>query len=84
MRGIYCGPLTNLQGEKALLIEVPGSDNVKAQFDNMELTGADGKDLWHGWTIFRRSHFLIEPPVDWSDDKELPGYVQSALGMNKR
>ena len=67
MKGTYCGPLNQLQGETALLQDVPGSDNVKAQFDNFELLDHNGKDLAYGWHVFKKEHFLIDPPVKWED-----------------
>lgn len=80
MYGTYIGAAVPLQNEKALLQEVPGSDNVKAQFDNMELV-FDGKQLGFGWHLFRREDFSIDPPVDWGDDE--PEDTRSVIKYSK-
>lgn len=67
MKGTYIGPVDELKNQTAILQEVPGSDNVKAQFDDMDLE-YDGKMLGFDWHLFRRAQFLIDPPVDWDDD----------------
>lgn len=82
MRGTYTGSIKELRGQKALLQEKPGSDNVMAQFDDFDAR-RNGVDLSHGWHLFRRADFYVNPTID-DPEIEMPGYVQSALNMNKR
>ena len=89
MHGTYCGPLQQLQGETALLLDVPGSpDDIKAQFDNFELRDQNGKDLAYGWHIFRRRHFLIDPPIDHDPEdavrEKMDHDMYKALKVGKR
>lgn len=47
-RGTYVGPEEKLCGETALIILVPGTKELKAQFDNCALP----LSLTHSWPLF--------------------------------
>lgn len=81
MHGVYCGHITGLVGETALLKDVPGSDNVYAQFDNFDAYRND-VCLAFKWHLFKKSDFDTHKPEE--AELVIPPWIQSALGMNKR
>lgn len=61
VRATYSGPLTQLQGEEALVELIPNSNGMlKAQFDNEVYHPVRGKRLDTGWHRFLVNHFTFK------------------------